>query len=1637
MDPVQIPESLEPENMPKPVRRVMRWLARLGILMVFLFFTVFIMLQIPFFQNWAAEKITNFLSERLQSKVSVDYVSIAFFDKLILDGVYVEDHRGDTLLFVQRIKANLNSGPLAWFNSRLSFDDITLEKPKLLIHRADGDAKSTLAIFLQKFKKPGPKKKSPFFFDLDQLHLKQAFVLNSDSVRGEDQIFQVLKGDILIKEMDIDRKRLIFRSIDLKQPLVKIIKYVQGTAPLHTDEPESTTSDPESIAVADTLALDTTKLFVQAGKLFLDGGEFQMRNWRFNAEKLTPDSVFDARHLVFQNIIMVHENIEFKEKELVSRLKHLSLDESSGFKLIELAANEFRFSSNALIFNQMRLETPFSMMGDTFSMKFNGFGEFSDFNNNILMDGRFHNASVAMKDIMVFAPTLERNPFFASNREEVLTLDGRISGRVNNLRGRELNIKLAKGAIFEGGFSSRNLAVKNEEFVNLRIDRLRTSIQTLKELIPSFNPPANFMKLGRLDFKGSFDGFFQDFVAYGDLRTDMGRAVTDMRLNLIGGREKAEYQGKLSLLDFDLQKWTSDPEFGKITLISELKEGKGLTGNSATAKLYARIDSVVYRNYHYNNIVMNGALEKNLFDGQLDIRDQNIDLNFAGQIDFRDSIPVFDFSSKVQKLNLKKLNFSKQDLDLAGDIALQLVDTRISNMTGKVSIRDFRMVKDQKETFQADSIVASSTFEAGGDKNFTVHSDILAARLIGDFDIEQIPDQVMAYLQKNFPDFYKRFGLKPIEKTLKPTRFEYDIQIRDARNFTHLIDPKIDSLKDVHFKGFFGNTADSLMVSLDIPTFKVNNWMFYDIAVESKLEGSEGNLDVAVSKSILNEKNEFSPVTVLGFLQRDTYEFAVSSFAPILNTIDHLNLNGKFYLKDDDYQIQFLPSNVVILQQQWDISADNFIRFGKNKIETKNFEFKNGKQSILLESVGEKGLKAEFVNFDLTFINPLWKYDPLQFRGKFTFTAVSRDIFKLQDLSAVGRIDSFFINKDYFGKANIELTWPELKSPLQAKIDITEGEQRLVANGFYLTPSASRSAKKAPFTSLPGNYFETDISVSKYPFKILEYFIGTAISETKGLVDAEIRIEGYPKKPSISGKARITNASVKINYLQTTYSIVDGFVNITNSMFDATGGKLTDRMGNTAVIFGGITHTNLKNFGLDVRVVSDKFLMLDTKKENNPLYYGRGIGRGDIRFTGSFKQTNILINAVAEKGTRVVMPINSGQSASEVKFVRFRDKSKIITKQPERSTLTELRGINLDMRLTVTQDAEILLVFDERAGDIIRGNGRGDLQINITRDGEFRMFGNYEIEQGEYLFTLLNLVNKPFTVNRGGTIRWFGDPFGAEINLVAEYKGLTASISNLIKEYVQLLPAEIKREAAKPTEVDLTMRLSGELLKPDIRFDIDFPQLTGDLKNYAQSKLRLIKQDQNELNRQVFGLIVVGQFLPSSTQISGREVGINTVTELLSNQLSLYLTDLLTEVVNDVKFISGVDFDIAYSYYESPDLLSGEDGLNYTGTELQFRLKNYLFNDRLTINFGGNFNIDDNSGLGTTVNAGTFTAGDIIFEYAISEDRRLKLKAYASQEVVIGGGTKRQYGAGISFRHEFDNFKEFLNGFKKQSRLNN
>lgn len=1608
-------------------KRLPLWLKRGLKILTVLMVLPLLLFQIPWVQNRVAQDLTDWFSREWQTKVSVNKVSLGIFNRINLHDVFIEDLRGDTLLYAGQLEVD-HSGVFMLPFRQFKIESLRLKNTTVFIHRAPGEEVQNFQFILDYFSKSKKKKKpasKPFHLELRHLYLDNVHFRKPDEVKGEEFDVWVSKAEAHFNRFDLAEKRFDLQSLEVFSPDVKIRLMPEN---LLTEE------KPPIRLTAEKMPVDTTMLKVTAENFELKGGRFSLYNYRKEPERTTPPEVLNYNYLDIFDLDIRFKKFSFYDLNFHGQVENISLRDSSGFVLEKLSVREASLSRLGMELNGLELVTPYSHLGDTLVFRYDTYHAFEEFVDEVNMGGYFHNARIALRDIVKFAPALEGNAFFRENKEEILKVEGFVGGRVNRLDGRNLKINLAGGVEIEGGFSTRNLAVKDEQFLHLNLSKLSTHVRTLRKLIPNFKPPDNFNRLGRINFTGKFDGFFVDFVADGRLRTDIGRAEMFMNLKTKDGKEKAVYSGDLYLSEFDLGAWSGNSDFGKITLDSHVKEGKGLTLNSANARLQGTVDSVSYKDYVYKNATLNGQLTRNLFIGDLKIEDKNVNLSFGGEINFTDTLPTFDFRAEIEKLALKPLHLSSQDLAFSGNIAMQLKGKRLSNSVGNTQVNDFQILKNGKDTLTVDSATIVSTFSPKtGQKHFTVNSSLGNVDIRGKFDIEKIPAQLLRFITSNYPEFSGKLGISATEQVRDTAAFSFDIQLFQLQNLFGFFEEKLSGFDESSIKGSYDGYANKLSLELDIPYWEFSGIGFSDVYLKSDMEGSEGGIHIGVMETQLSEKQRLSPVFAIGMLNRDTLEFSAVS-SNFFEILDNINIDGVMTLdSDNSWRMSFKPSNLVILNQQWDISTANFIRIGEGKVETDNFVLSHDDQRMVLKSIGDKGLEFQLQNYPLNSLELIKNIPRHRISGIGDLHARVKDVFKFEGLSALLRIENLNINGDDYGVLRLDATAPSTKETVSSFLSIQKDSMILTLDGYFNPPGIESQPGRSWVKPEP-LYFDFDISFDNYPVRIVHYFVEDVL-DVKGAVSAaNVHAFGFPSMPQLEGEAFINDASFKIKPLQTTYRVPEGKIKISSKMFDASGSWVYDKFGQRALLEGGITHDHLREFGLDLRISTEQnkgFLGLDTKEKDSPEFYGTAIGTGYVRFTGNFDQPNLYVNGRTVAGTHMFLPMTSTSNTKEVHFIYFPQPTLNPPDEEGGTSMAELRGLNMEYDLEITPDAKMEVIFDKAWGDVLQGTGTGRLKVILTREGRFDMYGDYTVATGNYLFTMMNLgLNKPFIVEPGGTITWSGSPYDATINIKAVYEGLNTSVYNFIQEYLAAASSAAQDISHNSTQVDLKMELTGRLLKPDIAFDIDFPNLDSELRNYAENKMRTIRQDPNELNRQVFGLLILQQFLPSGFSIQASELGINTVSEMLSNQLSMYLTAFISNIFTGSNVIQGIDLDISYNRYPAGTVSDPTDPtIAYTTNELRGRLK-VIVNDHISVHVGGNFDVGGGSQVYTTNSA--LLGQEFQIEYTITRDRRLKLKVYQRTEPDFGGGRRLKIGGGLSFRKEFDSFDELVKFFSKK-----
>lgn len=1559
------------------------------------------------------DKTLTYLHDKLKTEIRIGNTKIDILNRVVLEDVYIEDQNKDTILNASKIKLNFNLSPFKILLGKYEIEEISLEDVYFKMQKNEGQTKYNFQFILDAFKNKTKEdtKSNSIDLNINDIYLSRVHFIKNSIVGGQKIDAYIEDGVIHVNKLDFDKELIDIRSVDLRRPYIGFDDFTaKPLTNVNKTVSSKTTSDSNSL-----------KIIVR--NFNMKDGHFVYNDYHRSPIKLTSKQEIDYKHLDIYKILIDIDDFEFQDQKYSGKLNKLSFLNSTGFSLQNLEANQVIVNSKSASLNNCKLITASSEIGDTLSFKYKNYTDFLNFNDNVIMNGKFKNSKVAVRDVMEFAPDLRDVSIFKNNVDKVFLLNGNLFGKVNSLSGKNLDISiLHENFKLQGEFSSRNFAVKDEEMLNLKINQLNTHSDFLQKIIPDLRNNATISRIGKMNLNGRFDGFFADFVAQFDLLSDLGKSSLDVRMDLLNGAKNAKYSGNIDLENFELGKLLNDQKIGKISTKVKISEGSGFATTNGTSNLNGIVRNLEFNQFNYENINLNGQLKNKSFVGKFDIKNDVADIVFNGNVNFEDKIPKLDFVADINKLNLQKTKFTNENYELSTKLNVNFVGDKLSNIDGSIIAKNIQLTdKSNGNNYILDSLHYISKLGTNQKISYiNLQSDLINANLKGDFNPDKIINSLLIVFRKNYPGFYNRLKLSQPDTLQNIVQnFDYQIDLKDSKNFMKLLKLDLDSITNFKMSGYFDSETEIFLANVDLEKAKYQNFLFDDCALKFSNKEKLGDA-LFILRHLQIGKTHFAPIFSNFYFDQDSINFALNS-ANFNSILDNLNLNGKLYLVDtSSYLMSFSSSDLRILEKNWEIKEGNFIKFNKEYVDTRNFELTYLDRIITLASINRgKGLELNLKNLSIHYLDEIWKYDELEFNGKYNITLTIKDLFELQQLSLVGNMDSLKINNRNFGSVKLNATMRDLSQPAFANLSITnDNDESLELKGYY-SPS-SKSVKINTINKYEPNSFKADFQIKNYPLAALEYFIPSGIHHTIGNVSGNLSLFGnLDQNPNIEGKVKIDKASTVISYINTKYTIDNQYVTIDNYNIDASNAILKDTLGNIGKVYGGIKHDHLKNFKLEVNLQSPKIIALNTSKKDNPQYYGFGIGNIEATFSGPFNKTDIGIVARASKGTKMYIPIGSNVDESIANFVKFREKPSVFNLEPDnpKKKVKEQKGISLDMELSIDTDSEIQLLFDEEKGDIIKGRGRADLQINIPRSGKLSMYGNYNIESGDYLFTLYNFFNKPFNIKKGGSIQWTGDPFEANINIDADYKSISTAPYNLISNYLVSVSDEGFQEARRSTQVELILYLKGKLLKPDIQFDIKLPNLPiGNIKTIVDQQLTLLKQDQNEMNRQVFGLIIAGTFLQTNEynpiQVSTvTNTGFNTVSEMVSNQLSRFISDILSGSITDNSFISGIDFNMKYIYD------TGVFNTTTTGKadEFEIRPKVNFFNDRVTLNYG--FVTGSN-----VVNIGTYNNHDVSLDFQMTNDNKLRLRVYYKGDQYLNGTPRKRAGIGFTYREEFDKF---------------
>lgn len=1425
--------------------------------------------------------------------------------------------------------------------------------------------------------------------------------------RAGGELFSIGRADADIALFSIfDPSHLHIGKLTLEEPRFEL-KNLAG-------QPDSTTLDQFISSVKRLMgpSTDTTRssFDFKIKDVSIRNGHFAIEEVGDPLEPYYGRSI-DYDHMVADSIYADITNLHIGDT-LSAHLDHLhAVETPSQTQLREITA-DIQYHEHFWEFKDLNLRVGRSQVKDYVRFEYRTFSNFTDYNDSMKTIARLRGSRVYSDDIAKFAPQLK-------DLHETVLISGDAEGYVRDFKVNNLDVRYGTGThIVAKHAYADGLPDYRKTLIDLRLLPSVVETRDLRHWLPaSANEVVS--KLGRVKLQGQVMGFYSDFVANASFETALGNVTTDVNLKTKTDLTHAAYSGTVRSNNFQLGKFLGDESIIRDVTLNGRVNGVGFLPPDARGNANVTAQRIWLNGYRYQNVSFNGAFDYNDFQGKVSINDPNVRLSADGHVNLSRAHQLVDLRATIAKADLYALKLTKQHFTLATTANVQLKGVELDSLTGYAFLRKSRFTLDGR-TLSLDTLDVTSTRNHRNERRVTVRSEAVDASVSGIFNTSDVVRDVRTLITEYELNFESNdaataeYYRKKLQRPLPVYQVDLQLNLKRANPVLALFVPDLRISDNSKLDGSFRNGETSIFqFGGHLDSLNYDNIQTIDNEIDfltSKLPYKPEILaqaSVTSARQVLPGLGRTEKFVVEGVWDQNHINFSTSLAQT--GTTNRATINGELAFLPRMVEIVFQRSTVNLLDKEWTIAADNSVRISDygREFDVTNLTFSNGKQFVgaqgfISGDATKPPLELTVKDFELANINSLTGQ---HLSGRVNAQGTVAGVYGPLMINSTLSVDSLTYDGTLIGQVAGRGDWDNRAGKLLLNLDVARNGQSVLTVLGDLAPND------------PVNQFNITGKLNDAPIVLAQPFLGSLFSNLGGTGRGELRLTGKFASPNLVGGIDVSNGRLTFDYLKTTYTFADR-IDFTMTSIDFRNVKLRDALGNSGTVDGIIRHQGFNDMSLDLAANFRKLQVLNTTRRDNDLYFGTAYATGTARVTGPTDDLSVVVRASSEAGTRLSLPFDNAAKAEKAGYIKFVNNNTADTVVRKKAIplaaqdKVDLSGIRLDMNLTVTPEAYLEILLDESTGDVIRGSAAGQLRMSIDTRGEFNMYGQVEIVRGAYNFTLQGLVNKEFVVRPGGIITWNGDPLAGEMNVTATYTQRTS-----LAPVIYGSTTSSGNGAVVP--VTAVMTLTGPLLLPTIKLGLEFNDAPGTLQGDLAAFTTAIRNDEQELNRQVFSLLVFKQLSPlgSFNQISIRGQD-NTVGNSLGQILSTQLGLLTSQIDQNLE----IDFNL--------------NGLSAEQLQaLQVRLSYSFLNGRLRVTREGGFTnnntLNNNSNgtpiTGTNTNNQNALVGDLSLEYFLRADGKFRVKLRyetTPRDLQI----VNQPRAGISLLHteQFNTFGELF-----------
>ena len=251
----------------KKTKKSLFWkiIKRTILIVLVLFIALILFIRSSWGQDIIVNKVTSYISKKTNTKVEIKKLYLSFSGNLLLEGLYLEDKKGDTLVYSKNIEASIALMPLIR-GTEFNLKYLDSDGLKANIYRKDSLSKFNYEFLMDAFVTSDTTTVQPaenaLEIKLGELNFKDTDITYNDYASGIESSVKLNTLHVESNSIDVEQMRFDINNVTLKDGTVK---YSQTKAIATTEE-----EIPLPFIAIQNLDIKNTRVFYTSVPEYLD-----------------------------------------------------------------------------------------------------------------------------------------------------------------------------------------------------------------------------------------------------------------------------------------------------------------------------------------------------------------------------------------------------------------------------------------------------------------------------------------------------------------------------------------------------------------------------------------------------------------------------------------------------------------------------------------------------------------------------------------------------------------------------------------------------------------------------------------------------------------------------------------------------------------------------------------------------------------------------------------------------------------------------------------------------------------------------------------------------------------------------------------------------------------------------------------------------------------------------------------------------------------------------------------------------------------------------------------------------------------------------------------------------------------------